>query len=285
MALMQNSPAWRFSSHAIQTLPRLQPIENITPEWAWGGSTGRGVKVAVIDSGIDALHPAVGGVQGYAAIIPSRDGLNVDSTPHSDLYGHGTACAGIIRAAAPNCELYSVRVLGPRLTGEGSVFIAAIRWAIDHEMHVCNLSLGTTKKEFFAPLHELTDRAYHRNMMLVTAANNVPIPSFPSTYASVFSVASHGEAGSSLFFYNPDPPVEFGAPGIEISVPWQNGGRITATGNSFAAPYITGLIARILGKYPGLTVFQMKSILRALAANVAAEAPASLAAPLSECGN
>ncbi len=271
MALIQNNPwGWRFASDAIRTLPRLHPIEDITPEWAWGGSTGRGVKVAVIDSGIEALHPAVGGVQGCAAIIQGRDGLNIDTTPHGDLYGHGTACAGIIRAAAPDSELFSVRVLGPRLTGEGAVFIAAIRWAIEHEMHVCNLSLGTTKKEFFAPLHELTDLAYHRNMMLVTAANNVPIPSFPSMYASVFSVASHGEPNSSWFFYNPDPPVEFGAPGIEILVPWRNGGWITATGNSFAAPYITGLIARILGKHPGLTVFQMKSVLRALAANVAA---------------
>ena len=135
-------------------------------------------------------------------------------------------------------------------------------------MQVCNLSLGTTKKEFFAALHELTDLAYHRNIMLISAANNMPLASFPSTYASVFSVASHGEPNSALFFYNPEPPVEFGAPGIDVRVAWQAGGWITATGNSFAAPHITGLIARILGKHPDLTVFQMKSILRALAANV-----------------
>jgi subtilisin family serine protease len=247
-------------------------LEDITPDWAWSGSTGRGVRVAVIDSGIDALHPAVGGVQGYAAIIEGTDCLDVDTAPHADLYGHGTACAGIIRAAAPDCELFSVRVLGSRLTATGAVFTAAIRWAIEHGMHVCNLSLGTTKKEFFAPLHELADLACHRNIMLVTAANNMPIPSFPSTYASVFSVASHGNPTSSLFFYNPNPPVEFGAPGIEVRVAWQNGGWLSATGNSFAAPHITGLIARILGKHPGLTVFQMKSILRALAANVAEDA-------------
>jgi len=276
MTLRHNSPAWswQFASDAIRKLPRLHPFEDITPAWAWNGSTGRGVRVAVIDSGIDATHPAIGGVHGYAAIIEGSDCLDIDTAPHADLYGHGTACAGIIRAAAPDCELFSVRVLGSRLTATGAVFTAAIRWAIDHEMHVCNLSLGTTKKDFFAPLHELTDLAYHRNIMLVTAANNMPIPSFPSTYASVFSVAAHGEPNSSSFFYNPDPPVEFGAPGIEVRVPWQNGGWISATGNSFAAPYITGLIARILAKHPGLTVFQMKSILRALAANVATDAPA-----------
>jgi subtilisin len=259
---------WRFASDANQALPRFNPIDDITPEWAWGGSTGRGVKVAIIDSGIDALHPAVGSVRGYAAIVQGRDGLDVDTSPHDDSYGHGTACAGIIRAAAPDCELFSVRVLGPRLLGEGAVFIAALRWSIENEMHICNLSLGTTKKEFFAPLHELTDLAYYRNIMLVTAANNMPILSFPSTYASVFSVASHDQPGSSQFFYNPRPPAEFGAPGMEISVPWQKGSWITATGNSFAAAYMSGLITRILGKHPGLTAFQMKSVLRALAANV-----------------
>jgi len=62
--------------------------------------------------------------------------------------------------------------------------------------------------------------------------------------------------------------VEFGAPGIEVLVAWDDGGWITATGNSFAAPHITGIVARILGKHPGLTLFQMKTVLRALSANM-----------------
>src|SRR5215510_12470867 len=126
---MPISPAWssRFSVEAIRTLPRLGPIEDITPEWAWGGSTGRGVKVAIIDSGVDASHPAVGSVQGYVALVDSGDGLQFEMGPHEDLYGHGTACAGILRAAAPDCEIFSIRVLGPRLTGQGPAFLAAIR--------------------------------------------------------------------------------------------------------------------------------------------------------------
>lgn len=281
MSLARDSLGYRsrFTADSVRMLPRVQPIDDITPEWAWGGSTGRGIKVAVIDSGIDAEHPAIGGVQGHVAIVEDRAGPTFDTAPHGDLYGHGTACAGIIRKAARDCELFSVRVLGSRLTCDGRTFVAALRWAIEHGMQVCNLSLGTTKKEFFAPLHELADIAYHRNVMLVTAANNMPIPSFPSTYASVFSVASHSQPSSSRFYYNPDPPVEFGAPGIDVTVPWQNGGWITATGNSFAAPYIAGLIARILGKHPELTVFQMKSVLRALAANVGAAAPLDAAPP------
>jgi subtilisin family serine protease len=103
---------------------------------------------------------------------------------------------------------------------------------------------------------------------LVAAANNVPIPSFPSVYAAVISVAAHDGTDPERLYYNPSPPVEFGAPGIDVRVAWQNGERITATGNSFAAPHITGLIARILGQHPGLTIFQLKSVLRALAGNV-----------------
>jgi subtilisin family serine protease len=228
------------------------------------------VKVAVIDSGIDAAHPAVGrSVDSYVSISAGDDGLVYDEQPHDDAFGHGTACAAIIRSLAPECELHSVRVLGPRLTGRGAVFAAGLRWAIEHGMHVCNLSLGTTKQDFFALFHELADLAYFRNVVLVTAANNMPIPSFPSLYAAVVSVAAHSGTDPNRYYYNPEPPVEFGARGIDVRVAWQAGGWITATGNSFAAPHISGIVARMLGKHPGLTPFHVKAVLRALAANVA----------------
>lgn len=264
-------PAWSapFCADALQTIPSVLPIDDITPEWAWEGSSGKGVKVAVIDSGIDATHPAMEGrVAGYVAIEQGPAGLRYDTQPHADDYGHGNACAGIIRSIAPECELYSVKVLGPGLRGRGMVFAAGLRWAIDNSMHVCNLSLGTTKPEFYALLHELADTAYFRGVILVTAANNMPAASFPSTYASVISVASHAGRDPYEFYYNPRPPVEFGARGIDVRVAWQHGGWITSTGNSFAAPHITGIVAKILGKHAGLTAFQMKTVLRALSANV-----------------
>lgn len=264
-------PAWsnQFTPDSLQKpLPSL-PLESITSQWAWEGGTGKGVKVAIIDSGIDAEHPDIDGkVSGYVSISEGKDGtLHYNTDPHTDTYGHGTACAGIIRRFAPECDLYSVQVLGPSLTGRGPVFAAGLRWAIDNGMQVCNLSLGTTKKEYFAVFHELADLAYFQRVMLVTAANNMPIPSFPSLYASVISVASHDRDNPYLFYYNPLPPVEFGAPGIDLKVAWLNKGWITATGNSFAAPHITGIVTQILSKHPNLTVFQMKVILHALAAN------------------
>lgn len=226
------------------------------------------MKVAVIDSGIDAEHPAVGGhLGGYVALTDGPLGLLHDTEPHGDSYGHGTACAGIIRSVAPGCELYSVKVLGSRLTG-GATFAAGLRWTIENGMDVCNVSMGTTKKIFFAAPHDLADKAYFRNTVLVTAANNMPAPSFPSLYSSVVSVASHDGKDLYLFYYNPSPPVEFGAPGIDVTVAWADGGWITATGNNFAAPHISGIAAKILGKHPGLTPFQMKTVLRVLSANM-----------------
>ena len=136
---------------------------------------------------------------------------------HEDLYGHGTACAGIIRTVAPECEIYSIRVLGSRLTGRGAVFAAGLRWAIDAGMNVVNLSLSTGHARFFGHFHELADAVYFRNTVLVCAVNNVPAPSYPSQFASVLSVASSGGPGSPLT-YNVEPPAEFGAPGLDVTV-------------------------------------------------------------------
>jgi subtilisin len=258
----------QFAPDVLPIVPAIAHLDDIGPEWAWGGSTGAGIKVAVIDSGVDAGHPDVGYVNGYCE-VGDDNGTPVFSTlPHDDAYGHGTACAGVIRGIAPECEIYSVKVLGSALTGRGMIFAAGLRWAIDNGMHVCNLSLGTTKKDFYGVFHELADQAYFRNVMLVTAANNMPIPSFPSVYASVISVASHEVHDPYRIYYNPNPPVEFGAPGIDVRVPWLDGGYITATGNSFAAPHITGIVARIMSKHAGLTGFHVKALLRGLAANV-----------------
>jgi len=263
-------PAWssQFTERMIRTVPLIHPIDAITWEQACGNGRGKGVKVAIIDSGVDATHPALNGpVNGYVEIVTDTDNIYYETAPHDDSCGHGTACAGIVRSLAPECEIYSVKVLGKGLIGRGATFIAGLRWAVEHNMQVCNLSLGTTKKDFFAALHEVADLAYFRRIVLVTAANNLPVPSFPSMYASVISVAAHHEQNTLRFYYNQEPPVEFGAPGIDVSVPWLHQKWTTVTGNSFAAPHITGIVTKILGNNPELTPFQVKTVLRALSAN------------------
>jgi subtilisin len=275
--MVEVRPAWseQFEPDRLRQVAGLGLTSPITKDWAWGGATGAGVKVAVIDSGIEAGHPAVGGVSGAVVFEYDPESTDADENgivatvgPHDDLYGHGTACAAIIRKVAPDCELYSLRVLGARLTGKGIVFAAALEWAVANGMQVVNLSLSTSKQDHFAMFHEIVDDAYFHNVMLVSAINNVPSPSYPSQFASVFSVAAHDGKDPFSFDYNPAPPVEFGAPGIDLEVAWQQGSFIEATGNSFAAPHIAGLVARILSKHPGLTPFQMKTILASIASNV-----------------
>jgi subtilisin len=242
----------------------------ITRDWAWGGSTGAGVDVAVVDSGIEDGHPLVGRVDSAVALsydAGQADGVRVEVGPHEDLFGHGTACGGIIRQLAPDCRLHSVRVLGDRLTGRGPVFAAGLRWAIDQGFRVINLSLSTGKGDYHGLFHDLADEAYFRGIALVCAISNAPVPSYPSQYAAVLSVAAHAGSDPESFDYNPDPPVEFGAPGIDVEVAWRGGMTLSATGNSFAAPHVAGMAARILSKHPGLTPFQLKTVLHATAGN------------------
>lgn len=265
-------PAWSeaFAPDRLRPVRTLRLPTRITRDWAWGAGTGAGVRVAVVDSGIDATHPQVGAVQGGVVIEPddaAEDGIRIVPGPHDDLYGHGTACAAIIRALAPQCELYSVRVLGAALTGRGQVFAAGLRWAIDNGMDVVNLSLSTRSRAIVETFYELVDDAAFRNVMLVCAVNNVPAPSYPSQFAGVFSVAAYDGRDPERFVTNPEPPVEFGAPGIDLEVAWADGGSIVATGNSFAAPHIAGLLARIVGHHRPITTAEAKTVLRALADN------------------
>jgi subtilisin family serine protease len=268
-------PAWseQFSAQAIQQLVYTGPIAELTPEWAFGGSTGKGVRVAVVDSGVEYDHPALGDcVRGGVVVEFDEDAENLiryeqDDQP-GDLAGHGTACAGIIHAVAPQAEIYSVRVLGSNMHGRAIQFAGGLDWAIEHDIQVVNLSLSTSKEEYFGLFHDLTDQAYFKNMNVICAVNNYPEASYPSLYSSVISVAAHDGHDPFTYYYNPSPPVEFGAPGIDIEVAWNNKQYVVSTGNSFAAPHITGIVALMRAKHPELTPFQVKTVLLACASNM-----------------
>ncbi len=267
-------PAWSLPATALDAI-RLSPTwpDRVDREWAWGGSTGKGAVVAVVDSGIEPAHRLVGAVD-EAVVVTGAAGEEptVEEDEQGDVCGHGTACAGIIRSLAPECRLVGVRVLGSGWTGSGRLLVAGLRWAIDRGVDVINMSLSTTKRDLAAVLHELADTAYFNRTLVVASAHNMPVESFPWRFSSVLSVGSHELDQAETFFYNPTPPVEFFARGVDVEVAWLGGTTVRSTGNSFATPHLSGLCALIRAKHPELTPFQVKSVLYLTADNVLEEA-------------
>jgi subtilisin len=261
-------PAWAeaFSIAHRTDLARVLPFANIDRDWAFGSGDGRGLTVAVIDSGVEGSHPAIRGSL-IESVRVELDGDEPSVVPDEpvDAVGHGTACEGIIHALAPAASLVSIRVLGADNRGKGLAFAAGLAWAIERGASVVNLSLSSRSEAMYATFHDLADRAYFANCLLVSAANNVAIASYPSLFAAVVSVAAHDVRDAETWFYNPRPPVEFGAYGLDVEVAWRDGGRIVATGNSFAAPHIAAFAARIRAAHPDATPFEVKTILAATA--------------------
>lgn len=264
-------PAYSHESQVVR-LDQVPDLDRISAQWAWGGSNGERVRVAVIDSGIDADHPALEGCVdadgGVEVHIDADERTHIVAGAHVDGFGHGTACAGIIHSLAPDATITSVKVLDASLNGKAKQFSAGLHWAIEQRFDVINLSLGTRRADVAFELHQLCDAAYFNGTAVVTAANNVNRVSFPSLFSSVISVACNTGSDPERFHFNPAPPTEFLARGIDVDVAWLDGGRTTATGNSFAAPHISAFVARILAKHPDLRPFQVKSVLWATAANV-----------------
>jgi subtilisin family serine protease len=174
-------------------LPSAITLDDLTHEWVFGNADGTGVRVAVIDSGIDADHPSLQGcVDADAAVAFTVDAggeVVADHAPHGDSFGHGTACAGIIHSLAPAARITSVKVLGAGLSGRAAAFLGGLEWAVEQGFDVVNLSLGSRTREHALGFHELCDRAYFGNTLVVTAANNMNSVSYPSLFASVLSVA------------------------------------------------------------------------------------------------
>ena len=237
------------------------------PKADWRSATGRGVTVAIIDSGVDATHTALSGRVGEC--VEARvNGNKVVFEPSNagDSAGHGTACAGIIAGIAPDTKIASIKVLGPGGLGDGQVFLAGLEYAIKKRYKIINLSLGTTKPQFFAPLHDMLDRAYQAGCIIVAAANNLPQPSFPSVFSSsVISVIKSDQTDPLKFGFRYGEVIELTAPGVNVRTAWPGGGYRNLTGNSFACPHIAGIVALLLESHPNMTPFQVKSALYAVA--------------------
>lgn len=230
-------------------------------------ATGHGVRIAILDSGVDVCHPALSGLTLRDDVTFERDGsfLKVGQGG-GDVMGHGTAIAWIIRSLAPEAEIGSFRVLDGDLRGRTTIIWEAARLAIQRGYHILNCSFGSPgEARFVMPYKEWTDEAYLRRTHVVAACSNedANLREWPGWFPTVLTV-NLADMPEGTWAHRPGSMVEFLAHGHQVRVPWQGGWKVV-TGSSFAAPQITGWLARLLSLRPDLSVEAAKEMMRQMA--------------------
>jgi len=230
---------------------------------------GSGVTVAVIDSGIQTSHPQLKGITltDDVAIVPQGHKLAVIPGKGLDVFGHGTAVAGIVLSLAPKSQIGSFRVLGIANTSKTEIIQRAAQEALDRGYKVLNCSFGCAVQQQVLRYKSWVDEAYLKGIHVVAACNNQDfrIPEWPAYFPSVVAVNMMQTDEDSLFFYQRGTLVEFAAKGIDVRVPWVGNREKVVTGSSFAAPRLAALLARLLSVYPDITPIQAKAILHKIA--------------------
>ena len=215
------------------------------------GIDGTGIKVAIIDTGVDYAHPDLA-----ANYIGGYDFVNSDGNPIDDA-GHGTHVAGTVAAidndigvigAAPGIDLYALKVLNSEGSGSYSNIISAIQWASDNNIDVASMSLGGGSGSTL--LENACNNAYANGVVLVAAAGNDGRRkvSYPAAYSSVIAVAATTNTDTRAYFSNMGRQIELAAPGVGINSTTMDGGYSgdTWSGTSMATPHVTGAVALLL---------------------------------------
>jgi membrane-anchored mycosin MYCP len=240
------------------------PQERLRFQRVWRLTKGEGVTVAVVDSGVDATHPQLAGV-----VVASED---LTATDPRDCVGHGTAVAGIIAGrdltgrgvpflgVAPGARIVAIKETAGS-DGEVSLLARGIRRAAELGAKVINVSV---EAHDVPELKSAVDYAQSRDAVIVAAAGNVKqdgmvLPSYPASYPGVIAVGAASPDGKKSDFSNESTRVSVTAPGSAITSTWTGGGyRTDLDGTSFAAPYVTGVVALVRARHPELDYWQVK---------------------------
>lgn len=251
----------------------------ISPEQAAAAmrsGRGRGIRIAVLDSGVEWDHADLAGVKmADDLVIEERYGV-LEAAPgnRSDLFGHGTAVASIIHEVAPEAEIGSIRVLDVRNQSQSEMICFGARIAMERGYHILNCSFGARLKQQILMFKDWVDDAYLSGAHVVAACNNDDFrkPEWPGDFTSVLTVNMLATPEREMIFRNPPGTlVEFAALGVNVQVPWKGGIRREATGSSFAAPRAAGLLARILSLFPHLSPLHAKCLLQEIAKGLPAK--------------
>jgi hypothetical protein len=211
----------------------------------WHDCTGRGVRVAVVDSGIHASHPHVGGIAGGTCI-----GDGAGSGDLADRIGHGTAVAAAIREKAPDAALYAVKVFDRTLATTADTVVHAIRWAADAGAHVVNLSLGTRRADHALRLAEAVEYARALGTVVVAAGESDGTRWLPGCLPGVISVHLDWRCPREEYRVVTTPSgARLVASGLPRPIP---GVPVAANlkGVSFAVANMSGFVARLRESRP-----------------------------------
>ncbi len=230
------------------------PLPSIDrPGWlhgALGDATGRGVRIAVIDSGRDPRWKDRRILPGVGLATPERPFEFFRSEDDADRLGHGTACIDVILGLAPGVEIFPIRVFGNRLETSPDLLLRALEAALEAQAQIVNLSLGTQVRKAHNSLFEATKVTDSFGMLMVAALPEPSAPSFPGSFPHVLGVASGRFPNVFDYLYRQEGPAECMAPG-EREVRWLGGERRISAGSSLAAPHISALLALFLETHPG----------------------------------
>jgi subtilisin family serine protease len=227
------------------------------------------IDVAVLDSGIDATHQDLAGriVHGYEINVENgkTSVLRHETPVNADLFGHGTGVASVIARLAPNARIVDVRVLGPGNYGTAAALVAGLSLAVEQKFRVINMSLAA-KADYALQLWPLCERAYRQNQIVVASRRNVPLhgDGFPAEFSSCISVDRERFSMPYQLRFRSDSNIEYAANGDDVVVAAPGGKFTLATGTSFAAPAVSAMCALLLGAYPDLRTFELKTILKRL---------------------
>ncbi len=245
----------------------------------------RDVRVAIVDSGVDASHPYFrGATLEEMCVVPKGPALAVERATSGDASGHGTACAGILHRLAPRATIVSVRALGPDGRGSRDALVAALRFCVREGFAVVNLSLGIdvpkatplkpTDYRSIIELYEVADEAFARRVMLVAAGPNVAsLRTYPGRAKSLIGVGRGAFADPEQIEVSLTVDHEILAPGVDVVAPALGGGERKWTGTSFACPHVAAHVARIIAADPGRSASEVRWALYQIAGARRVESP------------
>jgi subtilisin family serine protease len=201
--------------------------------------------IAIIDSGINPSHPHVRGVAGGLTFVFDGQGQPTMNAGFEDRIGHGTAIAGIFRKTLPDARLWAVKIFQSDLTASSKLFFAALQWAIEAEMKIIHLSLGTERKQDRRPLARLCQAAYRKGIIILAAARGYDDAVYPAVFQSVIGVYWNRTCESGAIIFHPDNPIQFGAWGYPRPLPGMDQ-KHNFRGSSFAVAHVSVKVAQIL---------------------------------------